>query len=200
MESKHIFYDGALRPLEDAVRLVSADIGTFLRNRVHDHERSGRAWRVLLAHHRLEEPRSDAPARCSADVCSFELAPETLVITPMHHFRHHLDAIHRTLSEAPWCDHATLEAPADPWSSGRICIPFRSLRVPEEEARQIAENIRAEADGMRQEIRRGVDALCSVVLPEVPAGAAERDPALLAVDAAERGKLRLLELSSRRKA
>jgi len=197
VSTRSIFYDGAFRPIEEALCRVSTDVVTFLDDAVQRYERSGRAWSVLLADHRLPQSLSGEAGARAANVCFFEVALETLVITPLHHFRSHLDMIHRFVANAPWCCSVKCDAPSEACFTGRICISFDSLRLERHNFEQIAVAIKEEAEAVRRQLRRGIDAFCAIVRPETLMAAVRLDSALRAVDDTELAKQHLLELSNR---
>lgn len=190
-----LYYDGALRARDDVARRVSADVTAFLDDAVRRYEQDGLAWQTLFAAVRL--PDGDDRGPCVAQVCSFELADASLVVTPLHHFRSHLETIFAVAVAAPWCARAALEAPSTECFTGRIHVTLGPL---DGDARSAIEGaIRMGAEKARVEMRRGVEALVAVVGPDaVPAAESALDAALLEIAAAELAKQRRLEASTER--
>jgi hypothetical protein len=188
-----LYYDGALRTRDDVARRVSADVTAFLDDAVRRYGQDGLAWQRLFAAMRLSDGEDGVPS--VAEVCSFELAGASLVVTPFHHFRSHLKTIFAAAVAAPWCARAALEAPTTECFTGRIHVTLGSLDADTRSAVERA--IRRGAEKARDGMRRGVEALVAVVGPDaVPAAKAALDAALLEIAAAELAKQRRLEAST----
>jgi hypothetical protein len=193
--SEVLYYDGALRPRDEVARRVSADVTTFLDDAVRRYGQDAREWRSLFAGVRLSDGRTDA---CSAaEVCSFELACASLVVTPFSHYRGYLVTIFAAAVAAPWCARASLEAPSTDCFTGRIHVTLGSFDAITRSAVEGA--IRMGAEKEREEMRRGVDSLVAMVGSDaLPTARAALNAALLEITSAELAKQRRLQGSSER--